>query len=162
MLAALLVALFLVVKFIRGRSDRESIFGLGSGTRDIEKHTLEANKYVSLFAKGSQVCPDPLPNAASLTMTNFVQDKDRLANYETVVNSYYDLATDFYEYGWVCLFFFSCVFGWSFFSLYDRVRRSTLLSARRRRRSLHPFLATSTFWPPSLGKEGDAEFFCII
>ena len=101
MVAAVVVALFLVVKFIRGRSDRESIFGLGSGTRDIEKHTLEANKYVSLFAKGSEVWRLHFATWQLLTTKNFWQDKDRLANYETVVNSYYDLATDFYEYGWV-------------------------------------------------------------
>jgi len=74
--------------FVRGRSDRESIFGLGSGTKDIEKHTLEANKYVALFSKDKS-------------------EAERLHNYEAVVNSYYDLATDFYEYGWGSSFHFA-------------------------------------------------------
>ena len=34
-------------------------------------------------------------------------EKERKENYETVVNSYYDLATDFYEYGWGQSFHFA-------------------------------------------------------
>lgn len=34
-------------------------------------------------------------------------EEERKANYETVVNSYYDLATDFYEYGWGQSFHFA-------------------------------------------------------
>ncbi len=35
-------------------------------------------------------------------------EEERKANYEEVVNSYYDLATDFYEYGWGQSFHFAC------------------------------------------------------
>lgn len=34
-------------------------------------------------------------------------EKQRVENYEEVVNSYYDLATDFYEYGWGQSFHFA-------------------------------------------------------
>jgi sterol 24-C-methyltransferase len=34
-------------------------------------------------------------------------EKERKEHYETVVNSYYDLATDFYEYGWGQSFHFA-------------------------------------------------------
>lgn len=34
-------------------------------------------------------------------------EKQRVENYEDVVNSYYDLATDFYEYGWGQSFHFA-------------------------------------------------------
>jgi sterol 24-C-methyltransferase len=33
--------------------------------------------------------------------------EDRKANYTTLVNQYYDLATDFYEYGWGTSFHFA-------------------------------------------------------
>lgn len=85
---AIIVVVVLIYKFVQGRSNRESIFGLGSGTKDFEKHTLEANKYVGLFSKKGT-------------------DAERLQNYEEVVNSYYDLATDFYEYGWGSSFHFA-------------------------------------------------------
>jgi hypothetical protein len=81
--AVLLVALALL-----RRDDRSSLFSLGHGTRDIKKHTLEADKYVKLFSKE-------------------VGEEQRLEQYETVVNSYYDLATDFYEYGWGTSFHFA-------------------------------------------------------
>ncbi len=90
MLAGLAVALVgvVVLAAIWWRDDRSSAFSLGHGTRDIKKHTLEANKYVQLFSKE-------------------VGEGERLEQYETVVNSYYDLATDFYEYGWGTSFHFA-------------------------------------------------------
>ena len=66
--AVILAVVSVIVLYFRNRSDRSSIFGLGLGTKDIQKHTLEANKYVSLFSKDA--------NAA-----------DRLRNYEAVVRA---------------------------------------------------------------------------
>ena len=89
MLAGIVAAaVLLVLLALLRRDDRSSLFSLGHGTRDIKKHTLEADKYVKLFSKE-------------------VAEEERLEKYETVVNSYYDLATDFYEYGWGTSFHFA-------------------------------------------------------
>jgi hypothetical protein len=52
--AIAVVALLVLYLARRQRDNRSSLFSLGHGTRDIQKHTLDANNYVKLFTKESE------------------------------------------------------------------------------------------------------------
>ncbi len=53
--AAVAVAVLLVLFLARKlRDNKQSVFSLGHGTRDVQKHTLDAENYVKLFSKQSE------------------------------------------------------------------------------------------------------------
>jgi sterol 24-C-methyltransferase len=56
-------------------------------TKDAEKYESSSEAYFALWGKDAN--DDDHEN-----------EQERASNYSTLVNSYYNLATDFYEYGW--------------------------------------------------------------